>query len=196
MASHTGFRETPSVVRSIVRGDARAFNDLVIGLYPALLDFAMMYVTSVDAAEDVLQESFIRLWERRESLNPELPIKPLVYRIVRNEALDHNRRVKTAQRYASQAATMGVGIPQAGDQASSAVELHDIHKLVDEVVGSLPDRCREIYIMSRRGGLSYPEIAETLGISLSAVKTQMGRALQALAKRIGSLMALMLAATR
>jgi len=72
--------------------------------------------------------------------------------------------------------------------AATAIEQHDLANVVRAAVAELPERCREIFVLSREHGLSYSEIAEALGVSVSTVKTQMGRAIVALDKRLAVLL--------
>lgn len=140
-------------------------------LYMPLGMYALRIVGDVDMAEDVVQEAFAAAWERIGSGVEIENLKAYMYRAVRNEAL---RCVRA----------------NAGD--SSSVDCGDVDISEDEVdtserdarlwmaIDRLPQRCREVFLMSKRDGFSNAEIAEELGISVKTVENQMTKAYKAL----------------
>jgi RNA polymerase sigma-70 factor (ECF subfamily) len=163
-------------VARIRAGDREAFEQLFRSWYPRLASYAHRLVASRDAAEDVVQDLFVALWHRRETL-PDLEKLPgYLHRATRNRALNHLRQGRTAARWlASQ--DPDPGAPPVAEVALLGAELLG---RVRTALAALPPRTREIFLLNRDQGLTYPAIAETLGISVKTVETLMSRGLRVL----------------
>jgi RNA polymerase sigma-70 factor (ECF subfamily) len=184
-------------LRDADAGDAGiALRALAVAYYDALIDFAASYVRSLDAAEDVVQDVFVRLWAQRERVDPARSLRPRLFLATRNAALDQRRRGAAAAKYASLAADVNAGVPAALAAPDDVLERSELAAAVASAIEALPPRCREIYLLNRRAGLSYPEIAQALGVSLSTVKTQMGRAVQTLSVKLAPFLTLLVAVGR
>lgn len=158
-------------------GDRSAFESLFHSHYAALCAFARRYVEDLSRAEELVQDVFLALWERRETLELRRSIRAYLFTAVRNAALDELKRRKTAARLGRDAADALRPPKQAADSQATFSELA---RAVDAAVQDLPPRAREVFTMSREGGLSYGEIAEILGITVKAVEANMTRALRSL----------------
>lgn len=156
--------------------------------YGRLCNFAYRFTRSRDAAEDVVQEVFTRLWQQREQFDVRDPL-PYLYQAVRNRLVTSRRHELVRERWQAGADHIG----RDADDAASQVELADLHRAVARAVETLPERCRLIFTMSREQDLSYAEIARALDISVKTVETQMGRALKALRARVASYLSVALA---
>lgn len=164
-------------------GDRAAFEGLFRAHYAPLVRHAARLAGSTAEAEELVQEVFLQLWSRRETLAiRESPVAYL-YRGVRNRALNavrHERVVRTwAQSQPPEAAEPAVA------SADTAAE-DEVARAVRDAIAALPDRCREIFLLSREQGLTYAQIAATLGLSVKTIETQMGRALKSLRERLAS----------
>lgn len=157
--------------------DQQMMLDLLLGRHwSAVVRFASGYVQSADAAEDIAQEAFVRLWQQRHSWKSTGSVRSFLYRVARNLALNEtrSRRIRLLHRERAAAALM----PE--PTAVSSLEADDVQRRVDAAVAALPERRREIFILARHHDLSYAEIAETLGISPQTVANQMSAALATL----------------
>lgn len=159
--------------------DERGLTALIGRYYVPLVNFVLRYVETVDAAEDVLQELFVRLWERRAEQEIHGTVRAYLYTAARNSAL-HAVARRQARGRAELSYATHVGDDESSFDIALDVEQRDLAEIVRAAVAVLPERCREIFILSREHGLSYSEVAQTLGVSVSTVKTQMGRAIVAL----------------
>ena len=157
-------------------GDRQAFELLFRCWYARLASYAARLTSSRDAAEDVVQDLFVTLWNRREAL-PDLEKLPAyLHRATRNRALNQLRHQHTAGKWLS---------GQDADPATPAVAENDllgqeVAARVQAALADLPPRSREVFLLSRDQGLTYTAIGETLGISVKTVETLMGRSLKAL----------------
>lgn len=138
-------------------------------LYLPLGMYALRIVDDADVAEDMVQEAFIKTWQQLEQGNKISNFKAFIYRCVRNECLAYLAAQKSKVREEL--------IPEVGEEViDTSFRDAKIWKAIDE----LPERCRDIFLMSKRDGYSQEEIAEELGISIKTVKNQMTKALSRL----------------
>jgi RNA polymerase sigma-70 factor (ECF subfamily) len=126
-----------------------------------------------DAPEDVVQETFIRLWEHRERWRLEGSVRALLYTITRRAALDQRKRTHRRQRTQAGSREASRNVPTPAEQ----VEGQELHDAVETVIANLPPRRKEVFILARFDGLSYGQIAEVMGISLQTVANHFSLAL-------------------
>ena len=153
----------------------REFEAYFRRLYLPLGMYALRIVDDADVAEDMVQEAFMNTWERLEGGLEISNFKAFMYRSVRNECLSYLSSLKE-----------NVGeefIPEAGEEEiDTSFRDARIWKAIDE----LPEKCREIFLMSKRDGYSNEEIADELGISIKTVKNQMTKAFSRLREALNS----------
>lgn len=157
--------------------------------YARLCDFVDGYVQSPEVASDLVQDLFVNLWERYEGGNPPLLTPAYLYTAARNRALKHLRQRRVVARWAEREA---LGPVRSGPRADERLRTREVADAVRRAIAQLPDRRREIFLMSREQDLSYAAIAETLGISVKTVETQMWRALKALRQSLAPYLTLVL----
>jgi len=139
-------------------------------------------VQDADIAKDITQETFLRIWEKRESLQPKKSFFSLLARISTNLCYDHFRYNEVRLRNKDR-------IPEYGkshfDNPEEVVQAQAIGKIIRKLVNEkLPQRCRIIFILSRIEGLSNQEISLKLGLSIRTVENQIYRALKILKKHM------------
>jgi RNA polymerase sigma-70 factor (ECF subfamily) len=161
-------------------GDADAFDAIFRSLYPPLVGLAEGMLRQRAVAEETVQDVLLELWRRRESLVLEESLRAYLFRAVRNRALNHLRHEKVERRGEPFAAGESSWPPSAQD----ALEEEEIDAALREAVDALPERCREVFELSRVRGLRYAEIAAAMGISVKTVEAQMGKALRLLRERL------------
>lgn len=144
-------------------------------LYLPLGMYALRIVDDADVAEDMVQDAFLNTWERLEGGLEISNFKAFMYRSVRNECLSYlsSLKEKVGEEF----------IPEAGEEEiDTSFRDARIWKAIDE----LPEKCREIFLMSKRDGYSNEEIADELGISIKTVKNQMTKAFSRLREALSS----------
>lgn len=163
-----------------------SFSDLYLIYYPKLVRFAKEYVMSEEDAENITQDVFTDLWEKRESMNRIENMNAYLFRLVRNKCLDYLKHKVFEQRYAEKMQAsfeieMNLKL-QSLDRfdVSDLSERNEMERQIREAINSLPKKCRDIFLLSRMEGLKYREISERLGISVNTVECQMGIALKKL----------------
>lgn len=161
-------------------GDRDAFDAIFRAYYPSLVGVAERIVGERAVAEEVAQDVMLELWRLRETAAADDSARAYLFRAARNRALNHVRHERMKVRTAPFAA--GETVTQA--EAPRRLAEEEIDAAVREAVAGLPERCREVFELSRGHGLRYAEIAETLGISVKTVEAQMGKALRLLRERL------------
>ncbi|HUE95671.1 MAG TPA: RNA polymerase sigma-70 factor [Longimicrobiaceae bacterium] len=159
----------------IAQGSEAALAELLSRYWTPLLRFAFRYLDDADAAEDVVQEAFSRVWLHRDRWHSGGTPSGYLYRIVRNLAIHEQEKRKVRSRW-NREQRLRVGEeacqePDSGDEVRSALEA---------AVAALPARRRDVFILGGLHGLPYKEIAEVMGISAQTVANQMSAALRQL----------------
>ena len=160
-------------LRRLKQDDERAF-DALFRHYSALVyRFAYSYLKSRPAAEEIVQECFIKIWERRAQLRDDVPLKGYLFTTAHHAVLNELRRDQHHLRLHGQVAA-------AAGPASVAneVEYHAMEAPYQAALAHLPPKQREAFVLSRQQGLSYPEIAERQGVSVKTVEAHMMQALK------------------
>jgi RNA polymerase sigma-70 factor (ECF subfamily) len=167
---------SPQLLARIRQGDRDAFERFFRGWYPRLADYAVRILRSRDAAEDAVQDVLVALWERREKLPDGSALVGYLFRSVRNRSLNQLRQRRTQGRWL---ATLDPE-PTLEPEAETGIEDQELDRAYRAALAEVSPRGREVFLLSRDHGLSYPQIAETLGISVKTVETLMGRVLRTL----------------
>ena len=143
--------------------------------YGELCKLSFRYIGRSDIAEDVVQDVFINIWNKRNTLNYIGEIKPCLIRSVINASLNYIKSKYASQNFEdeSKLSTLHTGIGYNED-----LHGHELQKLLEIAIGQLPEKCREIFSMSRLSGLSHKEIAENLDISTKTIEAQITIALK------------------
>ena len=171
-------------------GDIAAFERVFCSYYDALRDFAEAIAGTPDEAEEAVQEVFLRIWRVRARWEVRGSLKSYLYEAVRNQVLnqirDRQTRSKWIERATEADAHPGMGAPEIG--ADRAAEAANLSALIDAAIGRLPTRCRQVFIMHRKHGLTYTEIAASLAVSPKTIEKQIARALQQLRDELAPLL--------
>lgn len=144
-----------------------------------LCDLAYNLVRDKDAAKDVVQEVFLKLWKNRSGINLEDQIKHYLFKATAHTALNHLRFSRKIVKLEDDVLKNAVTSPQITEVGYKELEVR-----AREAVDKLPPKCRAIYLLSRHEGLKYQEIADTLNLSLKTVENQMGIALEKLREEL------------
>jgi len=154
-------------------GDSAAFAELLDVYWRPVVRYVNHLIGSVDAAEDIAQEAFVRVWTRRSRWDTAVPPRAILYRIARNLALNEQRSARVRSKWAAAPRSAGDATPT----AAQSLDAKELKAAVDRAIQALPERRREVFQLVRFAELTYREVAELMGISVQTVANQMTAAL-------------------
>ncbi|MCX6282309.1 MAG: RNA polymerase sigma-70 factor [Bacteroidetes bacterium] len=157
------------------------FEALFRSEYKGMLFFAIRYVKEEEAAKEIVQEAFINLWEKRDSIDPEREVKSYLSASIRNRCLNYLRDNK---RYAGTLLSLGGLLPLPSSEDADTIEFKELSRQIHNAIDELPEKCREVFRLNRFEQMKYQQIADHLQISVKTVETQMSKALAHLRIRI------------
>lgn len=160
------------VVRGLRSGDQDTLRKLMSLYWEPLVGFAHRTLSGAADPQDTVQTAFVRLWARRSHLEEKGSIKALLYTIVRNACLDELRKGRRREK-----AQEGARPPTSPRTPYEDVHGAELERVAATAVASLPDRRREVFRLVREEGLSYQEVAETMGLSSQTVANHMSLAM-------------------
>ena len=166
-------------------GDQKALQQLFSIYFPRLNDFAKNVVKDDGISQDIVQEVFVKLWENRteiESIN----IEAYLFKLVRNRCIDYIKHLKVVNNHLLKIQVDSkyeelYRIDFIGNEPYVLIE-EELKTKIEKTIQSLPDRCREVFVLSRIEGLKNKEIAEKLNINIKNVERHLNRALQSFRK--------------
>jgi len=177
---HSAVQDDQLVAR-LRAGDPAAFAALFQAHYAPMVRFVFRYVGSVDVAEDIAQEVMLRVWERREALDPARSLKALLFTAARRDALKRLSHDDVVRAHADRVLGELGPSPETSPDPTPDVLLaeSELARLAADRVANLSPRLRELYHL-RRAGLSPVEVAEVLQISVNTVYVQHAKLLRLL----------------
>jgi len=175
-------------------GDLRAFEMLYNKQYKSLCHFAQRFVFDLDTARGIVQEVFVHIWEKKASIPDKISLETYLYTSVRNKCLDYLKHLKIKREYEKMRIRE---IREFDNTTNNAIDFPldglittELDEAIKTSIENLPEKCREVFELSRLDGLKYREIAEELNISVKTVETQMSRAINALKKELSGFLKL------
>ena len=175
--------EEAMLFRRVQEGCWEAFDVLFHTYAEQLFFYAMGFVNNREEARDIVQGTFITLWEQRGKIQCTGAIYPYLLRLVKNACLNYQVHEKVKERYLLEKRMTeeeGEEVP-ADEEEEFEVQYARLRKVVD----GLPEKCREIFSLGCVDGLSYKEVSEKMGVSVNTVKTQIKLAYRKLKLELG-----------
>ena len=155
----------------------RLFQETFYKYYEPLCKYAFTIVKEPHSCEDIVQETFLRVWEKKQNLIGSEELTWYLYTAIRNNCLsflDKKQRTVLGEFNGREI------IETPGERPAVNVKETDFDTLLKAALENLPPKCREVFILSRVSNLTYKQISDTLGISIKTVENQMGKALKIL----------------
>ncbi|WP_127126890.1 RNA polymerase sigma factor [Pseudoflavitalea rhizosphaerae] len=151
-------------------GDRHAFTLLYSYYYKPLYRHIFLFIQNKETTEEILQNVFVKIWENRTSLNEIGQLKPYLYRTARNMLLNHLRKMNTEKKVLRmRSATESIS----ENPTSDLIDSKDYKRLLQEALGQLTEKRKEIFLLRMEENLSLDEIASRLSISKNVVKKQL-----------------------
>lgn len=165
----------------IQQGDKKAFEQVFRLYYRPICGYVYSVIKDSVEAEEVVQNLFFNVWNKRQSLDISSSLKAYLYRAAHNDCLNRIKHAKVRTMYADDYKHTVSGAHEDGFKTLNAKELNNkINQAIDE----LPEQCGIVFRLSRFDNLKYNEIAAQLDISVKTVENHMGKALKLLREKL------------
>ncbi len=169
------------VLKNLKSGDSKAFELVFKNWYEPLVHFANEYIPDLDSSRNIIQNIFMHLWEKHEQVDPESNLRSYLYMATRNACISHLRHLRVESAYFEKSLKNSSDLQlnyEALQQLDfEQVDLAKLEQIIQETIAGLPERCREVFTMSRFNEWKNKEIAEKLDISVKAVEANISRAI-------------------
>ncbi|WP_321289097.1 RNA polymerase sigma-70 factor [uncultured Sunxiuqinia sp.] len=176
-------QKNKNIASQLRRGDVRAFDELY-GLYSQrLYGFAFSMLKNKEDAKEVVQETFFKLWNKKQEINTSHSLKAFLFSIAYNITVDLFRASVKDSDFLSQ---LKNHLNQESNKTDELLIFNELNERLSNLVAELPEQRKKIYLMSREEGLGHKEIAEKLGIAVKTVENQINLTLKYIRKNIDS----------
>ena len=168
-------------IAELKAGNTKVYETLFKQWYEPLCRYAYSILRNQEDAEDIVQKIFCKLWDQREKMEIHISIKSYLYKMTHNACLNKIKQLQIQSEHHEQIAYRSTTTINPIEQAIAYKELS---QQIDIAINALPERCREVFLLSRMQHLSYIQIAQQMQISPNTVETQMVKALKMLRMKL------------
>ncbi len=165
-------------IKAIAAGDVKAFEELYLAYYNKVLTYTASLLHNSVKAEDATQDVFLKIWRNRHTLREDENVNAYIYMTARRVVLDIYRDEKYAQRHKDWA------MSHLNEEAVEASCLNEIEDIATKMVECMPPKRKEIFMLSRKDGLTAKEIADKMDLSVNTVNKHIALALSSLKKKL------------
>ena len=168
-------------VEKLKNGDNNAYTLLMNDYYKNLCGYANLFTKDPSKSEDIVQNVFVKIWIYRKKIDPNIPIKKYLYKSVYNEFIDQYRKNKPVisleEKYLKVIDTI---------IDDNSLDIETLMMNVNREIDKLPEKCKRVFILNKKEGLTHNEIAEYLQISTKTVESHITRAFKILNQKLGN----------
>jgi len=169
--------EESKLITSLHENDILAFNEIYQRYSQKVYNFTLKHIERKEDIEDLIQEVFITIWNRREDLNEDRSFNGYVFTITLNSIRKYYRKKIRNRLLAENWVTSHA---QISDITSDTINYDDINEIAEQIINKLPPKRKEVFILSREKGLRNEEIAKIMHISKKTVENHLNLALKEL----------------
>lgn len=174
------FEDSVFLAEQLRSGDPKAYDFLMDSMYNKLCAYAYTLIRDHGNAEDIVQNVFVEVWTNRKNIDPNLSLTNYLYRSVYNGFIDQYRKNKPVI-YLEKKYLEAMDLVVQNEQEN----LDELIKLVHLEIDRLPSKCKQIFLLNKKEGLTHIEISEYLDISLKTVEGHITRAFKILGEKLG-----------
>ena len=156
------------------------FKSTFEALYPSIRNFIYYKIGDMDLAEDLTQETFVKLWERRDDIKTNT-LKSYLFTIANNLALNHFKHQKVVLAFQNSQIAQG---PSLGNSPQEELELKEFDKRLQQAINDLPEKLRVAFLMHRVDKMKHQQIADALNLSVKGVQKRVKKALDLINEKI------------
>jgi len=178
-----------TVITLIKEGSEKAFEWVFKAHFKSLHSYAYTFLKDDELAEEVVQNVFFRVWEKREALKTDGSLKAYLYRAVHNESLNYLKHQQVKANF--QVYYAGQLEHQQEDNSSKKLMIGELEKHIQQAMSELPQQCRSIFQLSRFEQMKYQQIADHMGLSVKTIENQMGKALKLMRTKLAEFLTLL-----
>lgn len=165
------------LLKQIAAGDQAAFRQVYVYFYKRLYTFALAIVKTRESAEEITEDVFVRIWQKRGTLPAIQNLRVYLYTAIKNSSLNYLSR-KAKESITEPFDHIHVELSESTLTPEQILITAEIHQKIQKAVEALPPRCKMIFKLVREDGLKYKEIAEILNISINTIDAQMAIAVK------------------
>jgi len=170
----------PDVVKGIFHGDEQTYVFLFREYYYSLCAYARRYVGRTDIAEEIVSDTFFRMWENRATLTINTSVKAYLFQAVCNNSLNFLRKLKNENKlegYFQETTSGHLSFSDSfEDLEPNSMIMEDFHPVIEEAVGQLPEQQQKAFRLKRFEGRKTKEVAEMMGLSVKTVEMHLAKA--------------------
>lgn len=176
------------IIKQLQDGNEKVFEQIVREYWPRMFKFALIYTQNNETSQELVQDTFLVLWNNRAILKDNTNLITYLMVVLRNKCLNLLEQTRIRQLYIEEIDDeiiyQRANLYVLQDEASQIVESEDLHKAIERALSKLPEKTREIFMLSRYDGLKNQQIAETKNISQKTVEYHISKALQILKEEL------------
>lgn len=172
------------ILTGLAKDDDSSLEELFNYYYPRLYNFSKSFLKIEDRIDDILQEVFVKIWQNRKKLSSSATFNSFIFTITRNLLLNELRGYLNSEKVKEEIEKHSIAQEYS---SMEQIEYADLKEKVDKIISNLPERQREIFILSRIEGLSHKEIAEKLGIKTKTVEFHITKSVRYLKDKLSEL---------
>ena len=164
--------EEKELLRALTQGDRAAYTALYTQYLDALFQYVLLFTGTRETAEEIVQDVFLKIWEKRATMAEVESFKGYLFRAAKNQLINHINREKIRTRVTGQLSETADQAPNAQD-TQHQVDYHHARTLLRHAIQQLPPKRKQVFLLSTEENLSLDEIAVRMGISKNVVKKQL-----------------------
>ena len=176
------------IINRLRRDSGEAFEYVFLKFYNRLCIYVACLIHNKNSAEEIVQEMFCELWEKRNNLEINISLGAYLFKAVYNRSINYinfnKRRNNYVQNQLNKIKNYHIIPPVSDNYPIANLLSQELDDLINNAISALPDQCRTVFLLCRFEDLSYQEIATKLHISVNTVKTQLQRAVKKLQKAL------------
>jgi len=165
-----------NLIEGLKKGDKNAYKFLFTEHYTSLCNYIYNISNNRALAEDLVQEVFIKLWEKRETLSIKMSIKSYLYRASHNQFLQYLRKEKYRLDFIERSKLDLLSLVYIEEESNTNIYTEKLNALIND----LPPKCKTVFLKSKIEKKKYKEIAQEMNISVKTVENHIGKALRIL----------------
>jgi RNA polymerase sigma-70 factor (ECF subfamily) len=169
------------LIEKLKSGDPDSFSDIFSAYYKDLVFFAYSFTHELSSAEDIVQDTLVKLWEDHEKLNVTVSLKSILLKTIQNKCIDWHRHRKIVNNSSTYIIDNS---PLYEYDTDNYVLRSELEEMIEKALAILPEKFKEAFEMNRFEGLKYQEIANKLNVSVRTIEVRISKALELLRKSL------------